>query len=139
MQIIRVEGKRKGFCENKFCRNRVAPVSSRSCGICSRCKKRDYRERYPLRYAFQNLHDSARRRSIAFTLTLAEFEKFCKETNYLELKGRRAGHMHVDRKRSSDGYSADNIQLLECTENSSKGNRDGYTPRLHGSNGDHPF
>jgi hypothetical protein len=144
MPLRRVEGKSPTLCWNAYCTNDAAPAESRTGGLCAKCKKSDYRERNPLRYAFENIRRSAQKRRIQFSLTLEEFEAFCKETNYLKLKGNGCGFMHVDRKDSTKGYSENNIQILEHSENCSKGNRPYFQSRFGGgfsrrpSNKDNP-
>jgi hypothetical protein len=67
------------------------------------------------------LRNRANQRKIPFTITLAEFRKFCEETNYLERRGHAEGRMSIDRKDHSKGYHIWNIRLTEYLENCTNG------------------
>lgn len=82
---------------------------------------REWRLNNPLKSAYSHVKDSARKRRIPFSLTLGEFKEFCDASGYLDLKGWHAGCLHVDRKDHKLGYTKDNIQPLEATENAHKG------------------
>ena len=43
------------------------------------------------------LRQSARRRKLPFTITLAEFKVFCARTDYLARRGNQPGNLTVDR------------------------------------------
>jgi hypothetical protein len=51
---------------------------------------------------------------------MAEFKEFCRKTDYIELKGKSANSLSIDRKKSWLGYDFDNIQVLTLSENSRK-------------------
>lgn len=40
--------------------------------------------------------------------------------------------LHIDRKDRTRGYVPDNVQVLTCSENSSKGNREKYAMKHRG-------
>ena len=67
---------------------------------------------------------NAKRRGKDFRLTLAEFELFCEQTNYLVLKGKTAKSASIDRIDHTRGYFIDNIQVLSLSDNSKKQHTD---------------
>lgn len=73
----------------------------------------------PLKYAFNNVRDSARRRKIPFLLSLREFEAFCQRTGYLTKKGKEFQDLTIDRIDPSKPYQVDNIRTLTWIDNSS--------------------
>ena len=77
-------------------------------------------------YFYTKLKANAKQRGKEFTLTKEEFEAFCNETKYLELKGKSADSYTIDRIDASKGYSIDNIQILTLRANGLKGVRDYY-------------
>jgi len=103
-------------CSTKYCRNERAPNRT----ICHKCRSRLFREKHPEIYFFNALRNNARRRGKEFTLTLGQFKQFCKETGYLQGKGKQRNDMTIDRIDSSKGYSIDNIQILTLSDNSMK-------------------
>lgn len=116
MKII--ESKReKGLCVAYRCAN----GTFRNDRFCPRHQKLRQRENNPLAYVFNALKGNARRRKKEFSLTLEQFGAFCKETNYLELRGKKGSSASIDRRDSSKGYHIDNIQILSLAANSSKG------------------
>jgi hypothetical protein len=88
--------------------------------FCHACRTRKYRQKNPLKYWYDTLKMNAKRRRKVFTLTLEEFECFCRRTGYNELKGQTADSLTVDRIRDNEGYSADNIQAITLSENVKK-------------------
>ena len=78
------------------------------------------KEHHPETYFFNILRGNAKRRGKEFNLTLEEFRKFCKETNYLEFKGKTASSASIDRIRAWEGYHKDNIQILTLSDNVKK-------------------
>ena len=67
------------------------------------------------------LRHSARKRKLPFTLTLAEFTEFCRQTKYLERRGNKPGDLSIDRKDWNEGYHIWNLQVMEFMENSEQG------------------
>lgn len=77
-----------------------------------------------MRAAYSALFYRARRRGIEFTLTRLQFANICEQTGYIEGKGVRKGALHIDRIDPARGYTWDNCQVITCSENVSKGNRE---------------
>lgn len=90
---------------------------------CEKCKKKAYRQKYPMRAAYQNKKNNAHRDGIEFSLTLAEFEMFCYQTKLLMGRGRSKNSYTIDRIWNWQGYHLGNIQVLTRSKNSSKGNK----------------
>lgn len=82
---------------------------------------RKYKAEHPLEYTFNVLRTNAKRRGKSFELTKEEFAQFCEQTGYLSSKGTTKAKMHIDRIDATKGYSINNIQILSCSANSSKG------------------
>lgn len=121
-------------CETKRCRNRKAEkkvtyrkadgtitVYNTTLNHCWKCRARMLKERRPWTYVLNMLRHSARKRKLPFTLTIAEFKKFCEETRYLELRGNKPGDLTIDRKDWNEGYHIWNIRVLTHAENSEQG------------------
>lgn len=115
--------KKPDLCATKYCRNLIAPKSK----LCHKCIKRKYRDKHPVRYAYQTLKQNAKRRGKHFSLTLEEFRQFCEASDYIIRKGVKKTCLTIDRIDASKGYTADNIQALSLTENSRKGYYEGST------------
>ena len=92
--------------------------------FCSKHRKRMSKENDLVAYTYYILQSNARRRKKEFVLTLEEFRDFCKETNYIELKGRFGKCMSIDRKNPNKGYSKDNIQIMSVSNNCAKQHSD---------------
>jgi hypothetical protein len=92
---------------------------------CYKCKCRRMRELHHISYLLNNLRCSARRRNIPFTLTYADFEKFCHETGYDVKHGQLPDSLTVDRIDSNEGYHIWNIRALSFAENSAQGSVNG--------------
>lgn len=88
---------------------------------CWKCRARQLKERRPVTYVLNMLRHSARKRKLPFTLTVEQFEEFCRRTQYLERRGNKPGCLTIDRKDMNDGYHIGNIRVLEFTENSAQG------------------
>lgn len=114
--------KRAGLCPVKGCRNKRSPEHYKHGGVCPRCWMRAWRASNPVRDAWNNLRNSARRRGKLFGITFKEFVQWCAQTSYIELRGHTADCAHIDRIDFRRGYTLDNIQILTCSENSTKGN-----------------
>ena len=100
----------------KYCPN---IIKSRG-AVCSTCRSRVSRLNNPVRYAYLKLKDSAKRRNIVFAITLDWFKVFCKDTGYMERKGKMFNKYTVDRIKNDKGYEPGNLQLLTLSENSYK-------------------
>jgi len=103
-------------CQTKYCR-RVPAKRSKS-KFCARCKTAKDRENNPISYFLRKLRGNAARRGIDCTLTWEEFKRFCDETGYLQLRGRRSGCKSIERINDQQGYTYENIIILEIGENS---------------------
>ncbi len=88
--------------------------------FCSKHRHRRTKERDLVGYKYWILKSNATRRKKEFSITLAEFRQWCKETNYHNLTGRSGDSATIDRIDDSKGYSIDNIQILTLSENSRK-------------------
>jgi len=106
-------------CETKYCKNKARKGRK----ICSTCDKRRWRCRYPMKAAYQTLRYNATRRRKPFTITFADFEKFCYEFNYMAGKGRSRTSFTVDCIINAFGYVPGNIQSLSRSDNSRKGTK----------------
>ena len=93
-------------CKN--CQNKAAKDRS----ICYNCFRKRTKQTNPYLYFFDNLRGNARRRGIAFHLTLDQFKNFAFETDYIKRKGQSTKSLTIDRIDSNIGYHIDNIQVL---------------------------
>lgn len=109
-------------CVTDGCNN----LARRHGTVCSTCSHRAWKLAHPIRYCWHTLKRRARRRKIPFSITLPEFEYFCKLTGYIENRGRYKDCASLDRKHVRDsegnvlGYTLDNLQILTVGENSVK-------------------
>lgn len=92
--------------------------------FCGKHRKRYKKEMNPEAYYFDLLRSNAQRRGKEFKLTLEEFRQFCKETNYLKLKGKSAKSASIDRIDHTKGYEYNNIQVLTLAANTAKHRKD---------------
>lgn len=113
-----------GLCHVRGCRN---PHYKRT-RLCNKHMKQQWRAEHPVHHAYLNLKASAKRRRIPFTLTLTQFIEFAETTAYVDKKGCRRLCLQCDRIDPTRGYEHDNIQVLTCSENSSKDRRKQYVP-----------
>jgi hypothetical protein len=104
------------ICTVPYCRRKARPQRRK----CNTCTKREWRERNPIEYRYDNLRTHAKERRKDFTLTLAEFRKFCEETDYHNATGLHPDAVTVDRVRPEQGYSANNIRPLSHQANSER-------------------
>lgn len=107
---------KKGLCINAYCKNRKGKRRN----ICEACSSRKYRKNHPLKSAYQNLKNNAKRRGKEFSLTLEQFAQFAVNTFYMDKRGKHHNGLHIDRIDETRGYHADNIQPLTNTENVKK-------------------
>jgi hypothetical protein len=120
--MILVEGKTaerkkaKGKCLVYGCNNQARKCKS----FCNKHEKESRKEKNPYRYWYGILRLNAKRRKKVFTISLEYFIQFCKETNYINTKGRKSGSMSIDRKIDELGYIEGNLQILEIGENTRK-------------------
>lgn len=88
--------------------------------LCHKHRKRKWRENNPLLATFGNLRTNSKRRGKAFTISTEYFKNFCEGTNYLELKGRGAASLSIDREDNWKGYEEGNIRAITVHDNSVK-------------------
>lgn len=123
-------------CATPWCRNKQATQINRgrvaTYKVCWKCHTRKLRERRPATYVLNLLRKNAKNRSIDFSLTLAQFTKFCAETGYLEMRGKTPEAYTIDRKNHDEGYHIWNIQIRTHADNSALGH---YVPGEPGISG----
>ena len=117
-QLKRRAAKRQaGKCVTPYCRGKTHNHPR-----CSKCMMRAWRSKFPLKASYAALKYRAKRRGIAFSLTLAEFRQICDRSGYLESKGVTRAALQIDRIDPHVGYTWDNCQIITCSENAAKGN-----------------
>ena len=100
------------------CRRPISDDELRRHGrLCRKCKEARYKAAHPYAYSLNKLRNNAKRRGIAFDLTLEEWIMFCDLTGYVHACGRGADSLSVDRIDASKGYSLDNIRAVTLAEN----------------------
>ena len=92
--------------------------------LCSQHALRLWRHKNPIRSAWNDLVTKCRRKKRELGLTFEQFQEFVSRTRYIDNKGRERHCFHIDRIDPSRGYHMDNIQVLTCSENTAKGNRE---------------
>jgi hypothetical protein len=97
-----------GSCKNKRLADRL---------ICAACQSRKLKKENPFLYFFNALRNNAKRRGIAFSLSLTQFKNFAIETEYIIKKGQSSKSLTIDRVRPEEGYHIDNIQVLTNRSN----------------------
>ena len=107
-------------CVTLYCLNDAEPGRT----VCGKCRSRAFRARHPVKAAYTALRTNAKRRGIYFGISFVEWERFCTETGYIELKGTGATDMTIDRKDPRMGYIYSNMQLLTNTANVKKRDKD---------------
>jgi hypothetical protein len=100
-----------GVCAVAYCRNKCKSK------MCSTCRSRKSRLADPVRYAFNNLRNRAKQRSLIFTITLEQFREWCSKVQYIGFKGRSSSSYTIDRRYNDLGYHIDNIQVLTKQQN----------------------
>lgn len=109
-------------CATKRCLNKAAINNTgRKLKLCWKCRSRQLKQRHPATYVLNAMRQRARHRGLPFTITLAEFKRFCSETCYLESRGQEPESMTIDRIDHDKGYHIWNIRLLAHAENSASG------------------
>jgi hypothetical protein len=115
--------KPKERCPVKYCRRDRGKKKA----MCDRHHHARWRAKNPMRAAWLNLRHHAKQRRREFDLSFEDFKAFVEENNYyLDHKGCLRHLYHIDRIDPRKGYTRENIQLLTCSENSAKGNRERY-------------
>jgi hypothetical protein len=103
-------------CKHKGCKNKA--VKDRT--ECATHRSRKYRKQNPMKAAFQNLRQNAKRRGHDFNLTFNEFEYFAIKTDYIAGKGIMKESYSIDRIDNEKGYQLGNIQILTNSQNAKK-------------------
>ena len=75
-------------------------------------KKKD-----PELYAYRTLRNNSRARGIPFTLTIEQWRRFCRKTDYIKKKGQKSRSYTVDRKDPKKGYEEGNIRAVTNGDN----------------------
>lgn len=96
--------------------------------MCSKCRTRVYKEKYPLKRAFYTLKGRAKERGKVFTLTYEEFEKIARESGWSEGRGKEADSLSLDRIDDSKGYEVGNLRAITLSANTAKENRRRFAP-----------
>lgn len=99
------------------CRKRAAKGRKK----CNACIQRAYREKHPIRAAYQHLKDNAKARHKFFDLTLEQFTEFCYKTDYIQGKGRTRDCYSIDCREANKGYTISNIRRMTVSDNARKG------------------
>lgn len=107
-------------CATRLCRRHAAEGRR----VCSTCRCRLSRVNNPVRAAYKDLRDNAKRRKKYFDVTFEQYDNFVRENGYMEGKGRTVGCLHVDRKDPLLGYTIANLQVLPAEVNSAKARED---------------
>lgn len=88
--------------------------------VCNTCRSRKWRKKNPIRDAWHNLKNSARKRNYQFDLPFEAFKAFAIEHKYDKLKGRGKDNLVIDRVHNNEGYTMDNIAVIKKSTNSKK-------------------
>lgn len=120
-----VKERTPGVCAVRFCTRRSRPQGD---VLCHMHFMRRWRALNPDKAAYATLRAHAKYRRIPFSLKLEEFQKLAEETGYLDEKGTFKHNLHFDRIDPARGYCADNLQVVSCSENAAKGNRERWLP-----------
>src|ERR1700751_371869 len=86
---------------------------------CRKCRY-EIEKLNPIGLSYRRLKYHAKERGKEFTLTLGDFTEFCHKCEYIAGKGVTKYSYHVDRIDETKGYTHDNIQCLQNTENVKK-------------------
>jgi hypothetical protein len=113
----------EGVCQVAHCRN---ALRKGRVDLCQRHYMQWWRASNPLRAAYANLRDSARKRKLPFDISFEDFCLMVSGTPYMEEKGTTQGCYHIDRINACLGYTADNVRVIPMSENIAKGNRERF-------------
>lgn len=84
---------------------------------CWKCRSKMLKERRPVTYVLNAMRQRAKQRKIPFDITLEQFIDFCKRTDYIARRGRKADDLSIDRIDHDKGYHIWNIQVKAFLEN----------------------
>lgn len=119
-QLVLTKAKATPRCQVRYCRNRAKP-NSRTCHTCIR---RLWRANHVEASVYRGIKDRATRKKISFTISLAFFIQWATENSYIDGRGVQKLCLHVDRIIPALGYVEGNLQVLTCSENVIKGNKE---------------
>jgi hypothetical protein len=132
-----------GKCPVKFCRNdcrtgtRMKNPSKHR--LCSTHAKELSRLRDPIRATFVEKRSNAKRRGIAWDLTLEEYTEVVMQQEYMDNRGCQRHCLHIDRIDHTRGYEVGNLQIITCSENVVKGNKERRKGHVHIPEDNCPF
>jgi len=89
-------------------------------GLSATERMRRWRKNNPMNAAYNNLKNNAKRRGKPFELTFEQFKQFAIKTEYIAKKGISATSYTIDRINEELGYTIDNIQVLQNSDNIKK-------------------
>jgi hypothetical protein len=93
----------------------------------------------PARVLFYEKRSDAKRRGKDWSLTLEQFREVVAQQDYLDCRGNTRHCLHLDRIDNTRGYHMDNIQIITCTENVVKGNKERRKGYVHTPEDNCPF
>jgi len=113
---------KKGICIALYCTGK--PYYGKA-GLCSKCKSRNYKCRYPLKYCYRYHKQNAKRRGISYELTFLQFVYFwsvlypdkweLKKKNVLSGSNNKIGNRtcdyEIDRIDPNKSYRLDNLMI----------------------------
>ena len=88
--------------------------------IKSVAKVKSWRERNPMKYAYNNLKSNAKRRGIPFDLSFEHFKEVAIKYKYIAGKGITKYAYHIDKIKDELGYVDGNIRVMRNTDNVKK-------------------
>ncbi len=111
----------KGICVAKGCKNKQYIYRGKKHDrFCTKHRRQQGKEANPARYHYDLLKNNAKRRGKEFSISFQYFKSFCEETKYLELKGKGAKNLSIDRDNDELGYVEGNLKVLTLAHNTKK-------------------
>lgn len=104
----------------RYCASQCGNNAANGRRVCNSCRNKRYRSNNVIPVLYDRLRGHANARGIPFLLSFKYFRKWVIETDYINLRGRKAGDMTVDRIVPRLGYSDGNIQMLTNEANAKK-------------------
>lgn len=124
-----------GRCPVVGCRKHSRPKGD----LCSCHATRLWRIKHPVKAAYSNSKHHAKQRGIEWDMTLEQFTQIVVLQNYIDGKGVEKHCLQLDRVDPNRGYVADNIQVITCSENAAKGNKERRKQYVRFYDGSEPF
>lgn len=84
---------------------------------CPKCRHRQLGSKDLTRHVYYYWKSNCKRRGIPNIVTLEQFRKFCRDTGYIQKKGRKKRDLCIDRIRNDEGYHINNIRAITNIEN----------------------